>query len=471
MAGFVGRRAQLLTLNQSLQRVTTSPDKPGETLFIRGRRRIGKSRLVQEFLNQAGVPYLFFTASTRTTTEELELFSQEVGLSNLPGKLVFEDTKPGTWESALRLFMSTLPTSGPAILVIDELPYLTASDPGFDGTLQKMFDGFFSDRRLLFIGIGSDLAMMEALTTHDKPFFGRAKEMVVPALSPAEVGQMLELSAADSFDAYLITGGLPLICNEWRKGDSMAQFLENSLNDQTSALIVNGERALSAEFPSPTEARDVLMAIGGTGARTFSKIIRASGKLNDAAVNRSLVALQQKRIVQSELPLSTKKSVERRYWISDPHLKFWLAFVGNHLDEVERGRADRLLERIHASWPSWRGMTIEPTIRESIARLPVDKRPHPTGVIGGFWTRTNVPEIDLVVADKSPVARSIFALGSIKWKENAPFDTRDYGDLVKHRLLLPGASDETPLIVVSRSGCSVQGVRVYDPEELISAWR
>ncbi len=470
MDGFVGRSGQLKTLNQSLTRVATIVDKPGEALFIRGRRRVGKSRLVQQFLNQSGVPYVFFTASTRETAEELELFSQEVVMSNLPGKSAFEDIKPGTWESALRLLMSALPESGPAILVIDELPYLMVSDPGFDGTLQKMFDGFFSNRRLLFIGIGSDLAMMESLTTHDKPFFGRAKEMVVPALTPKEVGQMLSLNAADAFDAYLITGGLPLICREWRSGDSMKEFLTSSLNDPTSAIIVNGERALSAEFPAPTNARQVLTAIGGTGARTFSKIQRAAAGLNQAAVNRSLIELSKKRIVQSDLPLSTKKSIEKRYRITDPHLKFWLAFIGNHIDEVERGRADRILNRIDTSWSSWRGVAIEPIIRESLDRLPVEQRPHATGVVGSYWTRTNNPEIDLIVADKYPVASSIFGVGSIKWKENAPFDAKDFSDLVALRSLLPGASSDTPLIVVTRSGCSVQGVRVYDPEELLSGW-
>lgn len=94
------------------------------------------------------------------------------------------------------------------------MPYLIDADSHFEGTLQRSFDRELSRKRVLLIGIGSDLAMMEALNEYGRPFHQRASEMVVPPLSPLEVGSMLGLEAADSFDAYMVTGGLPLICNE-----------------------------------------------------------------------------------------------------------------------------------------------------------------------------------------------------------------------------------------------------------------
>jgi hypothetical protein len=94
-----------------------------------------------------------------------------------------------------------------------------------------------------------------------------------------------------------------------------------------------------------------------------------------------------------------------------------------------------------------------------------------TGAIGGYWTRTNDPEIDLVGADREPIARRITMLGSIKWLESRPFDQHDLSELIVHRSKMPGADTSTPLYVVSRSGCSAQGVTHITPEELLDVWR
>lgn len=474
MAGFIGRREQLATLDAILQRVATDDDsKPGRAVLMRGRRRVGKSRLVEKFLDLAGVPYVYFTASTRSTTEELQLFSNEVTASNLPNRSTFDDVTVGSWEAALRLLVSTLPSDGPSVVVIDEMPYLMASDEAFEGTLQKIFDRELSRHRLLLIGIGSDLAMMEALNEYGRPFHQRATEMVVPALSPVEVAEMLQLDAADAFDAYLITGGLPMICNDWQRGLSLWNFLGQSLDSAASALVVSGERSLAAEFPSEAQAREVLSAIGA-GERSFNNIGRAAGNLQHGSLQRSLKKLTDKRIVIAEQPLSTKASRETRYRIADPYLRFWLNFLGPHLSELERGRGDRVLGRIQTSWLSWRGRVIEPIIREAIDRLPPTERPHGNGVVGGYWTRSNHPEIDIVLADRAPIAKTILGVGSIKWLEQAPFDSNDLNELILQKSQLPGAKKDTPLLIVSRSGCLVPampGMRVLSPEDLLNAWK
>jgi hypothetical protein len=311
---------------------------------------------------------------------------------------------------------------------------------------------------------------MEALNAYGRPFHQRAREMVVPPLSPLEVGAMLDLPPADTLDAYLITGGLPLVCDEWPRGMPMWEYLEESLTYPTSALIVSGERALAAEFPADGQARRVLSTIG-SGERTFTTIGQKAGGLQQASLNRALTLLRDKRVVAADQPLSTKASRETRYRVADSYLRFWLTFLGPHLPEIERGRGDRVLDRIRTSWTSWRGRAIEPVIRESLSRLPGEMRASTDGVVGGYWTRTNDPEIDLVFADREPVAERIEGVGSIKWLENKPFDDRDFARLVEHRGQLPGATEDTPLIVVSRCGSTVAGVQALGPEVLLDGWR
>ncbi|QDY06734.1 DUF234 domain-containing protein [Micromonospora sp. HM134] len=155
---------------------------------------------------------------------------------------------------------------------------------------------------------------------------------------------------------------------------------------------------------------------------------------------------------------------------ADPYLRFWLTFLGPYLPKIERGRGDLTLARLRTSWTSWRGRAIEPVVRESLRRLPAGHLPADTGVVGGYWTRTNDPEIDLVGADRGPVARRITVVGSVKWLENRPFDGHDLGRLTLHRPRLPGADEQVPLLAVTRAGAVVDGVRVLTPEDLLTAW-
>jgi len=464
---FIGRQEQLRELKRLLFQIVENPSS-GKALLIRGRRRIGKSRLVAKFVEQSGVPYVFFAATK--TPNEPQLFVQEVLSSNLPGRENFKDVQFNSWDAVMRTLALTVTRESPTVVIIDELPYLIEQDPSFESVIQKYFDQEFSKLPVLLIGIGSDLASMEALNTYGRPFYQRAIEMVVPPLSPLEISGMLELDPADTFDAYLITGGLPIVCGEWEQGQTREKYLKSALGASNSALVVSGLRTLDAEFPSNIQARTVLNAIG-SGERTFTNIANKIEGMKSTPLARSLKYLANKRVVVIDQPLSTKTSSEKRYRVADPYLRFWLRFIGPNMDAIDRGQGGRVVKTIEESWQSWRGKAIEPLVRESLRRMP-EKTLGVSGiVIGGYWTRTNDPEIDIVVSDREPTAKKILAVGSIKWLEKQPFDQGDLSRLHVHRSQLPGATDQTPLIVVSRSGTNVKGLAVFSPQDLLEVWR
>jgi len=471
MDAFVGRERELAALNRMLSRIESGgrAGRPGRAMLIRGRRRVGKSRLVEEFIERAGLPHVFFTASAQSTHQlDLSLFVEAMATSVLPDAAATQGQSPQTWDAALHLLAGALPADRPSVVVLDEMPYLIRNDSGFEGTLQKLFDRELSRKPVLLLCVGSDLAMMEALNEYGRPFHQRATEMVVPPLTPADVADILQLPPAETFDAFLVSGGLPLVLDEWPRGASVFDYLSDVVEDPTSALLVSGERALAAEFPAEAQARQVLGAIG-SGERTHTLIGREAGGLPPASLARALLLLTAKRVVDAVTPLSVRPSRETRYYVADPHLRFWLAFLGPYLSEIERGRGDLTLARIKRSWTAWRGRAIEPVVREALFRLPEGGLPEGTGAVGGYWTRTNNPEIDIVAADRGPIAKRITAVGSIKWLENRPFDGHDLAELITHRSQLPGADDDTPLIAVARSGVSVDGVQAVGPEELLSA--
>ena len=471
MARFVGRDHELSLLSAELERVaqTVGQDRPGRCLLVRGRRRVGKSRLIETFVDQAGVPSLFFTATGAGPEAELQSLRQDALESSLAGRDLLAAGNPQDWDAALRLLAAALPDDAPSVVVIDELPYLMDVGHAFEGVLQRAWDRLLERKPLLLILIGSDLSMMEALNDYARPFHQRGREMVVGPLNPADLATMLDLGAADAIDAALVTGGLPLVCTEWQPGQDLWDFLRQTLSNPTSALLVSAERSLAAEFPGPVQARTVLSAIG-SGERTFTNIAKAAGGLGATPLQRSLSTLVDKRIVAGELPLSTRPSKDRRYRVTDPYLRFWLYFLAPNMPEIERGRGDLTLARIRRGWSSWRGRAVEPLIRDALARLLPDGALPATGAVGGYWTRTNDVEIDIVGADREPVARELLFVGSIKWLDRAPFDDHDLADLHRHRAAL--TTEPLPTVAVSRNGATCRGIHAsYRPEDLLTAWK
>jgi uncharacterized protein len=471
VSNFVGRVEDFSRIQNHLDVVAATGT--GRLVVVRGRRQVGKSRLVSEFVAKAGVPSLFFTGSRQSdVARDLELFRAETQRSStLPGADLIVSAQPSSWDAALRLMAAALPVNGPAIVVLDEFPWLLDSDPGLDGTLQVVWDRELEQRPILMILIGSDIATMESLSTYGRPLFGRTKELVIRPFSPRDTSRMLGLQdqPAEAFDSYLVTGGYPRLTAEASRFKTIDGFIANQLKDEHSDLAVMAQRTLSAEFPSDTPASTVLRAIG-SGERSFRNIGAAS-QLGDMAVHRALDVLETKKVVARDQPASVPPANQPRYRVDDSYLRFWLALIEPVLSDIARGRSDLAQQRVSASWLAWRGRAIEPLVRDALSRLAIDdSRLNSAGHVSGWWPRSNNPEVDLVGVDRLEQPTRVAFIGSIKWRERDPFDTNDLTTLQRDAKFVPGVSDATPRIAVSRSGVSVSGVVPFKPEDLLTAW-
>ncbi|WP_282699446.1 DUF234 domain-containing protein [Streptomyces sp. CC219B] len=473
---FQGRAADLDLLSRQLSDVTGKKGTTrGRAVIMTGRRRVGKSRLVQEFCDRSRLPYVVFQA-TRGRNPVAERADFATALSTLPGAELVAGLQATDWNQALRSLAVAVPSDSPSIAVIDEVPWLVQGDSEFEGALQTVWDRHLSDKPVLLVLVGSDMSVMEALQSHGRPFFGRATKMTVRPLHLADVQRMTALGAAEAVDALLVTGGFPEIVQSWRPGTPRTEFLREAVSNPLSPLLVAGELTLLGEFPEASHARAVLEAVG-SGERTFSTIAAqagGAGALPSGTLTPLLNTLLTKRVLAADLPLSAKSDTKnKRYRIADPYLRFWLAFLQRGIPLIERGRGDLALQRIERSWTTWRGRAIEPVVRESLLRLlPNDEWPD-TEAVGGWWNRQNNPELDLVGTDREPVAGAVHFVGSIKWLESQPFGRREYDTLVRDTLAVPGTGPDTPLVAVSRAGV-VEGLPLaahWGPEELVGAWR
>ncbi|MGH2351265.1 MAG: ATP-binding protein [Chloroflexota bacterium] len=474
MGAFFGREVYLRQLSTYLQEVQATGT--GRLLSIRGRRRVGKSRLIEEWLQRARVPHVFFAASRQAPQREVALFAEEVARSSLPSAaIVASGVTFESWDAAFTLIATTAAATAtpasPITVVLDEFPYLLEQDPSVEAAIQKVWDRFLQRAPVMILLVGSDLSMMTALTEYGHPLYGRTTEMVVSPFSATETASMLGVSGADALDSYLVVGGFPLIVQSWKKRLTLWQYLRQELANPTSPLIVTGERMLAAEFPAETQARDVLDVIGA-GETTFGAISSGAG-IQHLSLSRSLdVLVNRKRVVAATRPLCSRPSKETRYTVADPYLRFWLRFIQPGLEEVERGRGDIVIARIKEQWSTYRGKAIEPLIREAVERLLPDQRFGDARYVGGYWTRTNDVEVDLIGARERVAAKRIAFVGSIKWKERAPFGIQDLRALAGQRPKVPGTDDRTRLVGVSRSGFDTPGLDVaLTPDDLLDAWK
>ncbi len=475
MAGFTGRDEDLARLNGQLRRIERSG--AGRALIVTGRRRVGKSRLVQEFCVRSGLPFFSFQASRgRRADRERDDLVAQIPQSTLPDKDRALGAAPGDWLHTLRTLADAVPADRPSIVVLDEVPWLVEQDSEFEGALQTAWDRFLTAKPCLLILVGSDASIMSGLQDYQRPFFGRAAPLPIRPLSLAAIQDLTGLDAADTIDTALVTGGFPEVTAQWQPGMTLNDFLNDQLNDPLSPLLIAGQLTMLGEFPEATQARAVLEAIGA-GERTFGTIAQAaaggSTALPSGALTPALGQLVARDVIAADLPLSTANSDrDKRYRIADPYLRFWLAFLSRAGAEAERGTGDRSVQRVLSSFPSWRGRAVEPLIRASLARLLPNDRWPDANEVGGWWNRQNNPEIDLVAVDRTSATRSVAFAGSIKWLEQRPFDKRDLAALVTGSNQIPGAENAS-LVAVTRAGTAPDlGLdHTWTPADLVDAWR
>lgn len=471
---FVGRHEELKELGSELELVRDS----GRARFVwlHGRRRVGKSRLVQELCDRAGIPYCFYQAPRRPRPDALADFVEAVGESSLPAAGAFEGASYESWPAALRAAVRGLTPAEPGIVVLDELPYLTELDPAFAADLQRAWDRTLEASPVLLFCVGSDVRMMEALVGERSPLHGRpSREMRIPPLSPAAVADITAApGAAEALDRYLVVGGFPLLAASWPRGAGLREFLEHALRDDQTPFATTALRIIASEFEGELQARRVIEAIGH-GETAYSRIRSRSGVKGNTLSAALEVLVEAKRLVAKELPYAVPPGrTAARYTVADPYLRFWLRFVGPHMAELSRGRPDLVVERIVRDWSAYRGRAVEPVVRGGLERLLADRRlsERLDGArhVGSWWRRDHAVEVDLVGGD-APDPGAVCFIGSVKWREREPFGAADLRDLAASRAAVPGAA-AAKLVAVSRTGVEdgLGADLALGPSDLLAAW-
>jgi len=292
-----------------------------EFIVIYGRRRIGKTELLREFIKDKNAVY--FLADERSDQDNLSDFRTLVGrgIGNeilSASNLDWGDTLKEVSKNEKRL-----------IIVIDEYPYLISGNKSIPSIFQKAWDLYLNDSNVMLILCGSSISMMEQHVLGSKsPLYGRRSGQirVEPLKFKHTASFFPELMTEDLVKIYGITDGIPYYLNEARYRIKKISDLE-SIYSVEGLLIEEAEILLKCEFRGPAKYFSILKALA-FGNTKFGDIVNATG-LSSSIVSQYLSNLIILNIVKAQYPVTdmNQRSRNARYYITDNYFTFWFRFV------------------------------------------------------------------------------------------------------------------------------------------------
>ena len=407
---FYCREKEIRTMNQRFDKGNF------ECIVIYGRRRVGKTALINEFCK--GKPAIYFSALNASAQENLEALSKAIYLYKNPGEVnapVYQN-----YENAVDA-VTEIAKERRVVFVIDEYPYLAKSERSISSRLQHVIDHIWQNSRLFLILCGSSMSFMEyQVLGYESPLYGRrTAQFKVQALTYREVTAFHQgLCVEDQALLYGITGGVPHYINKLEVEGDLDEAVRENLLNTSSYLFEEPENLLKQELREPAIYNSVISAIAG-GASHANEIATKVG-LESGICAKYLRVLLELGILKKETPIMEKAGKKTIYIIDDNFFRFWYRFVPGNMSAISAGRMEQIYERaIRPYFSDYMGLIFEKMCLEYLLRYAQDL-PILLSDAGQWWgtdpkTRKEV-QIDIVGV---PVEGQEYIIGSCKYK-NTP---------------------------------------------------
>lgn len=407
MPKFHGRNEELKKLNRRYK------DDKFECIIIYGRRRVGKTALINEFCKDKST--IFFSALNTTGRENLEALSKAIwnyersGMENTP---VFSDYDAAFAE------LTALTQEKRIVVVIDEYPYLAKAMPAVSAMLQHLIDHKWNDSHMFLILCGSSMSFMEnQVLGQESPLYGRRTgQFKIEPMDYKETAAFHpELPPTDNALIYGITGGVPHYINKLDVRDSLDEALLLNLFDRSAYLYEEPANLLKQELREPAIYNAIIKAVA-EGASRPNEIVTKTGE-DSSIVTKYLKTLIDLGIVKRETPIAEKPGRKTIYLLADNFFRFWYRFVPTNTSAIDSGRISETYE--HAVKPylsDYMGLTFEQMCRDYLIyyakNLPIE-----LNETGQWWGNDPLQkkqiQIDIV---GTPVNGKEYLVGSCKYR-------------------------------------------------------
>ncbi len=317
---FLGRKKELKNLNNKY----VSEKK--EFGVIYGRRRIGKSFLINEFLKNKKC--IFFQAKKDTAYGNLKSFSYEVNKTfNFPSSYVFS-----SWEEVLDVIIEK--SNGERfVLAIDEYPYIVSQSDSFPSIIQSFIDK--APDNIFLLLSGSDVSFLNnEILDHNSPLYKRITfEMEIKKMEFDEACLFLENLPIEEKISYLsLFGSYPYYLASINKSISFEENVYNLVFNEYGPFFNLPDQLLS----NSTKTQDVYNSIMLSIAKKHKNIKSISEDIKEeqAKIAKYISTLLESELLEKlEMFMGNKKN--NYYEIQDPLLKFWYLFIFPNKERIK----------------------------------------------------------------------------------------------------------------------------------------
>jgi len=448
---FIGRERELEALTEFY-------DKDGIGLtVVYGRRRIGKSTLIAQFIKDKKA--IFYTATKVGKDRNLELFSKQVVDMLMPS---LQDVSFNSLEAVFDFIDSAI-GNDKLILVIDELPYWAEADGALLSVLQKYIDTIWSDKNLKIILCGSSLSFMESKVLSEKsPLFGRRDSQIkLDAFDYIDTAKFVpDYSNEDKALCYGVTGGVAKYISLFDSSKSIDENIIRLFFRPDGYLYDEPRNLLVQEFSDIALVNNIIDQIAS--GETSLNNIAGKVKEKNPTILYSLEKLISVGLVERRRCITEEKNKKKtQYVLKDSMFKFWYEFILGAASLIEIGQGDLYYKKaVKPLLHSFMGSVFEDMCRYYVLAKGM------TGEVGCFITsvgtwwgvetirdedgklRSQAADIDVVGVssiDKSAI------VAECKFK-NSKIDKSVYETLVRRSKLIDSKYKIKRYILFSLSG-------------------
>ncbi len=414
---FIGRKSELSRLESEYQ-------KDSSMVVIYGRRRVGKTTLIKEFIK--GKNAFYYLASKEVEPLCRKRFSNVLsrGMNNPRiSQVTYED-----WETLFEVVADYKPNEK-KIVIIDEFPYLVKTNPAFPSIMQYVWDEILKDKNVMLILCGSLISMMKKHTlSQESPLYGRrtAQIRLLP-LSFVEVNGAEKKDFESAVEQFSVIGGVPKYLELFNAKATLKQNICDLILSKSGFLYEEPNFLFSDEVTVPTNYFSVLKAISD-GNHKMDKIGSVLG-LESSDITPYIKTLIELGFVEKETPITEKnpeKSRKGLYFVSDPFIRYWFRYVNPYRGELELDNTQIVLDEMEKDFTSkYVAFAYEKVCGDIFAHLCQNGDiPFTPSRIGSFWQNDigTDTQIDVCAVDTS---HKIVFFGECKYHKN-PVDADVY---------------------------------------------
>ncbi|UUX92516.1 ATP-binding protein [Methanoplanus endosymbiosus] len=387
-------------------------NKP-EFIVIYGRRRVGKSELIDRFLNKKrGLRLL-----AREEARELQLRRFSVEVADYFNDDFLRKTGFSDWDSFFEYLYQK--SDERIIIAIDEFPYLVKEDNALPSILQSFWDLKLKETKIFLILCGSSVRMMESMVMeYNSPLYGRRTGQVL--LRPLHFIHIYDYikDIKKAVNYYSVYGGIPAYITSLNVSQSIEESITENIFRKDSYLFRDIEFVLRSELSEPRYYFSILLSISN-GNHSQGLITNDTG-LSKGIVNKYLSTLIDLDLVKRKVPATVSKRCHRGlYYIKDNLFLFWFRFAYPNIMLIERDLGDAAVKnQVMPYFSDYTGLRFEEIVEDIF--LSVNGRdvlPFLFTGYGSWWHKGE--EIDGIYYSDSE-DKILFC--EYKWQDNVQAD-------------------------------------------------